>query len=209
MSSVLVIRKESDQVALEERKAKRTEQVFEFKVQLRGVKPPIWRRIQVPESYSFWDLHCAIQDAMGWMDSHLHQFEVLGPDRRRKELIGIPDPDGWRSVRAGWSTKVRRFMRKAGDSAEYLYDFGDGWEHTVRLQKVLPRDPDATYPRCVAGRRACPPEDCGGIWGYQDIVAGESECQEKYEDFDPESFHPSDVIFDDPKVRLEWRERWM
>jgi hypothetical protein len=183
----------------------RFDQVAQLKVQLKGIRPPIWRRIQVPDSCSFWDLHCALQDAMSWADSHLHAFEVVDPRTHAHDRIGIPDPEGWGlPVKAGWSQKVRRYLNTEGAKALYLYDFGDGWEHVVTLEKVLPRDKQETYPRCMAGRRACPPEDCGGVWGYSEIVSGTSEYPEEYADYDPEHFDPADVFFEDPKERLRW-----
>lgn len=186
----------------------RFSEVLEFKVQLRGIRPPVWRRIQMPATCTFWDLHCAIQDAMGWEDSHLHEFEVVHPQTGNTEVIGVPEPEAWRPVKAGWSQKVRKYLGAPGSRASYLYDFGDEWDHSVTLQKVLPKDREAAYPRCVAGKRACPPEDCGGVWGYWEILSGLSEFQEEYADFDPEAFHPRDVIFDDPTARREWMERW-
>ena len=183
--------------------------LLEFRVELRGIKPPIWRRIQVPGSYTFWELHCAIQDAMGWLDSHLHAFVVKGRNTGIEEWIGLPDPESMHPTKAGWDEEVRKFLVEPGDSADYLYDFGDGWEHKVTLQKVSSRDREATYPRCVAGKRACPPEDCGGVWGYRDIVSGDADVQEAYPDYDPEAFDLNDVIFEDPTERLKYVEDWI
>lgn len=183
--------------------------VLEFRVELRKIKPPIWRRIQVPGSYTFWELHSAIQDAMGWLDSHLHAFVVKAPNTGIEEWIGLPDPESLQPTKAGWDEKVLKFLVEPGNSADYLYDFGDGWEHKVTLQKVLPRDREATYPRCVAGKRACPPEDCGGVWGYRDLVSGDADDREAYPDYDPEAFDVNDVIFEDPKERLEYVEDWL
>lgn len=180
--------------------------VLQFRVDLRGVRPPIWRRIQLREACTFWELHCAIQDAMGWLDMHLHQFEVVHPRTGLETVIGLPDRESWVAMKAGWSTRVSTYMKHPGDAVDYLYDFGDGWEHTVKLEKVLPADRAGPYPRCVAGRRACPPEDCGGVWGYGEIVGGLSEFQEEYEGWDPEAFDPKKVIFEDPVVRRRWRE---
>ena len=94
--------------------------------------------------------------------------------------------------------------------ADYTYDFGDNWEHTVELEEILPRDKDVEYPRCIAGERACPPEDCGGIWGYEDLLQIISDPEhEEYEamlewiggEFDPEHFDAKEVVFDDPEER--------
>jgi len=83
-------------------------------------------------------------------------------------------------------------------TAEYTYDFGDGWEHKVVLEKILPVEKDTEYPRCIAGKRVCPPEDCGSYPGYEEICRGTHEFQEEFGDFDPEHFDKSDVIFYDP-----------
>ena len=85
--------------------------------------------------------------------------------------------------------------------ADYLYDFGDGWEHVVKLKRVGSRENKVSYPRCVDGERACPSEDCGGVPGYEEICLGESEFQEEYEDYDPEHFDVREVRFDDPDKR--------
>ncbi len=148
-------------------------QVYQFKVTLKGVRPPIWRRIRVPETYTFWELHVAIQDAMGWLDYHLHAFHGQDPTTGREEEIGIPDDDGeaWDpQVIPGWERRIAPFFTPGNPRMEYVYDFGDDWQHEIKLEKILPSQEDVTYPRCVAGKRACPPEDCGGVWGYGELL---------------------------------------
>lgn len=182
----------------------RQKQIYQFKITLKGTKPPVWRRIQVPSDYSFWDLHVAIQDAMGWTDIHLHHF-LFGSYRAPLAFIGIPD-DEWATAREtlpGWHTKIRRWFQEEGASALYEYDFGDGWEHKVVLEKILSIGAGEEYPKCVAGRRACPPEDCGGVWGYGEICKGTSPWQEEHADFDPDDFSVNEVCFDDPAERLK------
>lgn len=185
-------------------------QVYQFKFTLDEISPPIWRRIQVPETYSFWDLHVAIQDAMGWADSHLHQFEMINPKTGREVEFGIPDEEWGDEALAGWDVKIADYFTVKNNTARYVYDFGDNWEHTVKLEKILPRDQKLEYPTCVEGERACPPEDCGGIPGYEDLLMIISDPDDKeYEDtiewlgddFDPEYFDPLDVFFDDPEER--------
>jgi len=189
-------------------------QVYQFKITLKRIRPPIWRRILVPETYTFWDLHVAIQDAMGWLDCHLHQFEVVNPETAAKEEIGIPDEDfiGDPEVLPGWKRKIARYFSPDNPKADYIYDFGDGWEHEIRFEGILPREKGVNYPACVAGKRACPPEDCGGIWGYQDFLEAvtnrfHKEHKEMLEwaggKLDPEQFDINDVHFDDPKKRLK------
>ncbi len=187
--------------------------VLQFKVALDGIRPPIWRRIQVPCDYSFWDLHVAIQDAMGWLDCHLHLFELRNPENRKRVRIGIPDDDGLLDFRivAGWEVAPAAFLTLAKRRAKYEYDFGDGWTHTVTLEKIFPREKGVDYPRCVAGKRACPPEDCGGVPGYERVlksVAHPSGADPELLEwlggsFDPEKFDPKRVSFDDPLER--WR----
>jgi hypothetical protein len=189
--------------------------ILQIKVTLRGIRPPIWRRLQVPASYSFWDLHVAIQDAMGWLDYHLHEFRVVPGLRRRSLHIGIPDDENWpggRPILPGWEIPVSRYLSAKGAQANYAYDFGDGWKHTVVVEDVLPRVSGAIYPRCVAGRRKCPPEDVGGVWGYERFLAALADpADEEHESYltwvggsyDPKDFDADSIRFDDPEKR--WR----
>ena len=191
---------------------KKFERVFQFKVTLKGVKPAVWRRIQVPESYTFWDLHVAIQDVFGWDDYHLHEFELMNPESGEIAAIGIPEGMGLfeREILAGWKQRISAWFSKDYRSALYTYDFGDEWEHIVKLEKILAREAKKKYPVCVAGKRACPPEDCGGVWGYGDFLKVlKDPDNEEYEDmlnwvggkFDPEHFDPQKVRFTDPVRR--------
>jgi len=191
---------------------KKFERVFQFKVTLKGVKPAVWRRIQVPESYTFWDLHVAIQDVFGWDDYHLHEFELMNPESGEIAAIGIPEGMGLfeREILAGWKQRISAWFSKDYRSALYTYDFGDEWEHIVKLEKILPREAKRKYPVCVDGKRACPPEDCGGVWGYGDFLKVlKDPDNEEYEDmlnwvggkFDPEHFDPQKVRFTDPVRR--------
>jgi PHD/YefM family antitoxin component YafN of YafNO toxin-antitoxin module len=190
--------------------------VYQFKIVIEGIRPPIWRRIQVPATYTFWDLHVAIQDAMGWLDYHLHDFSVRDAKSGKMRVIGTPREEGFLDddpILIGWVEPIRKFFPKAEIDAHYRYDFGDNWQHTVRLEKILPRDRKVAYPACLAGKRACPPEDCGGVWGYQEILeiladpdAGVHLEQRDWirEDFDPEHFDAAAVYFHDPRKR--WAE---
>ncbi len=189
---------------------KNFEYVYQFKITLKGIKPPIWRRIQVPETYSFWDLHVAIQDAMGWTDTHLHVFEIRDPETGTITEIGIPDDDfEFEKILPGWKQKISDWF-PIQNIANYIYDFGDGWQHEVKLEMVLPRNKDIKYPVCLAGKRACPPEDCGGVWGYSELLkAIKDPSHKRHEEllewvggfFDPEHFNPEEVVFDDPVKR--------
>lgn len=184
--------------------------IYQFKITLKGSKPKIWRRIQVPEKYSFWDLHVAIQDAMGWEDYHLHQFEMINPKTGEKVLIGILDEEGFADTIPEKTAKIAKYFLSSKDKASYEYDFGDGWEHEVILEKILPAIAGTQYPQCIEGKLACPPEDCGGVWGYEhllEIMANpqHEEYAERMEwlgdNFNPVNFDPKLVKFDDPKER--------
>jgi len=194
------------------------DQVYQFKIALKGAKPPIWRRIQVPETYTFWDLHVAIQDAMGWRDYHLHEFEMTDPSTGSEVSIGSPDEEFGRGILPEQKQKINRYFSMDNRSAEYLYDFGDSWEHKIQLEKILPREKGVTYPVCIKGKRACPPEDCRGIWGYEDLLEilrdpDHEEHEEMLEwlsedlwfdgAFDPEHFDTTEVRFSDPDKRLK------
>jgi hypothetical protein len=189
--------------------------VYEFKLRLLEVFPPIWRSVQVPEAYSFWDLHVALQDAMGWLDYHLHLFRVTKPDTGEAVQIGIPDDDAFEGdepILPGWEIPIAHYFPGPGVAARYEYDFGDGWEHELTIEAILPRQPGQKYPQCVGGARACPPEDCGGVGGYEDLLTVlRTPTHEEYESilqwiggrFDPEEFDPKRVRFDDPARRYE------
>jgi hypothetical protein len=187
---------------------------YQFKVSLKHIKPKIWRRIEVPAGYSFWDLHVAIQDSMGWLDCHLHAFRIRNEVTGEIDEIGIPDEEGLYDdgMIAGWEMPITIYFTKRGVRAHYLYDFGDGWEHEIVLEKISERLPKTKYPRCLGGARACPPEDCGGIGGYGDLLKIISDpYHEEYESmmewlgggYDPEAFDPSSVHFDRPRKRWE------
>ena len=164
---------------------------YQLKISLKGAKPPIWRRLLIADSVSLPKLHQAIQIAMGWTDSHLHQFIVDG------EFYGRPDPDfDDMEMEDERHYKLSQFLQKEKDWILYEYDFGDSWEHKITLEKILPFDPKAVLPKCIKGKGACPPEDVGGIWGYYgflDALADPSHPEhEDYKewigcDFDPQS----------------------
>lgn len=135
---------------------------YQVKVTLLGTRPPVWRRLVLPGQWHLGLVHAALQVAMGWTDSHLHEFEVGG---RR---IGVPDDEGWgRPTERETTVRLGEVVRGVGDRVDYEYDFGDGWRHRVVVEAELPHAGEA---RCLAGRRACPPEDCGGPWGYEELL---------------------------------------
>lgn len=140
------------------------ERIFQIKITLKGVsKPPVWRRVLVPGGIRLHRFHETIQAAMGWLDYHMHVFSAEAGE------YGLADPDlGHRDERR---ISLARILEEPGDRLIYTYDFGDDWDHEVLLEQVHRAEPDALYPRCVAGKGACPPEDCGGAWGYMDLRA--------------------------------------
>jgi hypothetical protein len=195
-------------------KPARPAHVLQFLVALTETDPLVWRRIQVPDHYTFWDLHVAIQDAMGWHDSHLHEFVLHRSRTGREELIGLPDPDfpNQRPVRAGWKVRVAEYMSEEAPVALYLYDFGDDWRHTVTYEGSQPAERGRKYPVCLAGAQACPPEDVGGTPGFCAFLEaiGDANHPEHAEyltwvggRYDPEAFDPSAVRFADPRERLK------
>jgi len=113
---------------------KKYNQVYQFKITLKGIKPPIWRRIQVPETYTFWDLHVAIQDAMGWIDYHLHEFELENPSTGLTVNIGSPNEDFGEEVLPDGGQKIADYFSMENRAADYVYDFGDNWEHKIQLK---------------------------------------------------------------------------
>lgn len=183
---------------------------LEFRVELLGIRPAIWRRIRVPFQSTFWDLHVAIQDSMGWTDSHLHCFRVVDPETREELEFGIPDDDDEGEILPGWSEFVCEFVDLGSRPiALYEYDFGDGWLHALILEDMGEADP-GSLPACLDGSRRCPPEDVGGIPGYEDFVEAMADpAHPQHEElsewigeaFDPEDFDPARVRFRDPR---EW-----
>lgn len=166
-----------------------SQQVFELKVILRNSNPPIWRRLQVPGDSTLGDLHRVIQIAMGWEDSHLHEFDLAGKT--------FSTPRDGSANRNESAFKLNALLKRAGMRLQYLYDFGDNWLHDIVVERIFPVEADAQYPRCVAGERAGPPEDCGGVWGYDELLeALRDPTHEDHEDFkelvgsdfDPEAF---------------------
>jgi hypothetical protein len=174
----------------------KTNRIFQLKVTLRDTKPPIWRRLEVDAEISLFRLHDVLQAAMGWTDSHLHQFEA------RKVLYGLPDPEFDFPRKDERTTRLGAVLQLPKDRMIYEYDFGDGWLHDVVLEKVLDPNPDTRYPICTDGRRATPPEDCGGIGGFYNLleIVGNPSHPERPEmiewigaEFDAEAFDIEEI----------------
>lgn len=185
-----------------------------IEVELEGVTPKVWRRLELPVGANFWELHVAIQDSMGWGDRHLHVFVVAEPFLGVNYRIGVPDDMRDPADFPGWATQVLNWLRTDDEDTEisYLYDFGDDWMHRLRVHLVPCLELDE-LPRCIDGGGVCPPEDCGGPPGYADLVAATTDPKHpRHEslrewvgpDFDPwKAFVPADVRFSDPDDRWE------
>jgi pRiA4b ORF-3-like protein len=167
-------------------------QIYQLRVTLADVAPPVWRRVQLPGAYTLDRVHRVIQHAMGWMDLHLHSFEIDGVQ------YGEPDPEGELMLRDELEVRLDAVAAK-GTRFLYTYDFGDWWEHDVVVEDVVTAEPDERYPVCVAGERACPPEDVGGGFGYAELLAAlRDPTHPQHEQmrglvrfgFDPEDFEP-------------------
>jgi hypothetical protein len=149
----------------------REQTILQVKIKLLGVsKPPVWRRLLVPAEIRLDHLHAVIQVAMGWSDYHMHVFSTDAGE------YGVLDPElGFLDERR---TTLSRLLSEPGDRIRYTYDFGDDWEHEIMLEKVIGADPEQRYPTCVTGKGACPPEDCGSVWGYarlREVLADPSD----------------------------------
>ncbi len=194
--------------------SKKFDHVLQLKISLENTKPLVWRKIQIPCTYTFWDLHVAIQDVMGWMDSHLHQFEVADPLTGERLFLGVPHEDDIdpESTIPEWEVPVASYLTLAHRSLSYEYDFGDGWVHKVTLESIEKRDKKKTYPLCTGGHRACPPEDSGGPHIFGDTLellengkpAEKRAAREELGPyFDPDHFDSSEVTFGDPDERFK------
>ncbi len=181
--------------------------IYQFKVTLRGIRPPTWRRFQVYDDLTFYQFHRVIQEVMDWYDSHLHTFDFNGWQITDADTL----EEGWSDGEDEREVTLKKYFKAEGDKCRYEYDFGDSWEHDLLLEKILPIEPGVFYPRCLKGKRACPPEDCGGIWGYEELLEAladpENPERENYlewlgDEFDPEEF---DLEAINDSLEAEWR----
>lgn len=167
--------------------------VYQLKVTLRDIRPPIWRRIQVQSNTNLYRLHEILQVVMDWTNSHLHEFDIFGESYGDPEVL-----EG--EVLDERSAILGRLITGEKEKFHYLYDFGDSWEHEIIVEKILPVEEGTRYPVCVAGKRACPPEDCGGAPGYGELleILGDPSHPEHEDRFD---WLPGD--FDSEKFDIE------
>jgi hypothetical protein len=171
-------------------------QIYELKVELLDVEPSIWRRLLVTGGITLGQLHEVIQKAMGWSNSHLHQF-VVGAHRYSDPQFELQES------RNEYRYQLSKLAPRVTNTIAYQYDFGDGWEHQIRVERIVADD--ERYPGkpvCLEGARRCPPEDCGGPWGYQDFLEAIADKEhEEHEEmlewiggsFDPEYFDLDEV----------------
>ena len=190
-----------------------SERLYQFKITLLESQPPIWRRIQVKDS-TLDKLHERIQTAMGWTNSHLHQFEIDGERYGDPELLD----DGFEDFECVDSTvtMISQIVPKDGKRFRFLYeyDFGDGWEHEILFEGCLTTEKGGRYPLCVEGERNCPPEDVGGVWGYAEFVeAINNPKHEQHDDFvewagefDPEEFDAGETTKVMRRGLPDWRQ---
>ncbi len=165
--------------------------IYQLRISLVGVQPPIWRRVLVEGDLPLDQLSGIVQVAMGWYGGHLYSFEIDGmayTDAGSARELGDREAKGHR---------LSELLGSKGDGFLYTYDFGDNWEHEIVVEAILEPEPDAHYPICVEGQRACPPEDVGGVWGYEEFLEAiqdpkHPEHEEMMEwagdEFDPEEF---------------------
>lgn len=195
--------------SLEPGTAKSAAPIYQLKIVLLGPKPPIWRTLQVPGNANLGWLHAVLQTALGWTNSHLHHFltadaRYADPRLQEEQFLGEePDRDENKAT-------LLRVAPESGAQFGYEYDFGDSWEHEITVEKILP-PPAASAAVCVSGARACPPEDCGGVWGYAELLKAlknpkhpeHKNMKEWLDDgFDPDAFDKMKVNF--WLGRLKW-----
>jgi hypothetical protein len=175
------------------------ETIYRLKITLDGSQPPVWRQVEVPADVTLDVLHVIVQFAMGWEDYHLHEF-IVGEDH-----YGEPDPEYemfGQSMKDEVDVTLKEVAPKEGSKVTYIYDFGDGWKHTILVEKILPADPSVEYPICTGGQYACPPEDCGGIGGYAALLEALADPEHPEhdelsewvgEELDPEAFDLDEI----------------
>jgi len=180
--------------------------VFQFRLSLDGIEPPIWRRILVPGDFTLAQFHRVIQPVMEWEDYHLHQFDIAG------RVYGIPDPDGEHQFIDDRTVRLRDLNLSRRNRIDYTYDFGDDWLHALKLEEVSQGDSDDIRALCIGGERNAPPEDVGGIFAYQEFLEILSDPNHEQHrdikdwigDFDPEYFSVEEA---NKRLRKSFRRR--
>ena len=209
MNADKTLRKTTSHRGHKEHRGGHADAIYELRVALPYIVPTIWRRLEVPGAMTFYDLHDAIQTAMGWEDDHLWAFYVgkteVSPASEQLEFPGVP------RAQPADGTTLDQMLAGQGVKFRYVYDMGDDWLHEIKVEKVFTPEHGVTYPRCTGGARACPPEDCGGFPGYQNFLKAvknpkHPEHEESLEwiggEWDPEAFDMDAV-----NARLQPRKR--
>lgn len=194
-----------------------TSTVHQLKVTLRGVRPPVWRRIVVDSDTPLSELADLLEAAMGWLGGHLHAFAASDI------TYEAPDPDGdtaWgRRTVDERTVTLGEVLDEPKAKLRWGYDFGDNWQHDIVVEKIGPTEAGFDAPVCVAGRRACPPEDCGGTWGYADLLAAPADPDHADHEelaewappgFDPDVLDPAEATdaMRTPRPRGDWDGEW-
>ena len=177
-----------------------TKKTYQIQISLNNYRPKIWRRLLISSDLLLSDFHKIIQTSMGWTNSHLHQFIK----NRTFYSARLYDDDLWDDMDNVDYKKIKisDLLKKEKEKIIYEYDFGDGWNHDIILEKILPHDHKLNHPVCLKGKMNCPPEDCGGVWGYSDMLEilkqpDHDEYESSMEwlggEFDPEYFNMNEV----------------
>lgn len=182
--------------------------VYQLKITLNGTKPPVWRRVVVDSSITLGELHSVIQAAFGWWNAHLHEFEI----NRKYYGTVLPDMDFGQPPIDEHATRLDTVVSE-GSGFWYTYDFGDDWRHKIVVEKVVPADDSMSLPDCIGGKRACPPEDCGGVGGFQDMLDAISfgfDVSPGFREGSTVSFDPEDADLEGFAARLAMvSEPWL
>lgn len=174
-------------------------EIATIRIELRWTDPVIWREVEVPTSLTLKRLHDVIQVVMGWCDYHLWEFTVA----KRRYGLSMDEDWGTEPRFEAAKTRLRDVLSPRKTSMDYIYDFGDSWEHKLTVTNIRQGDPGLSYPRLTGGEYSAPPEDCGGVPGYYDILdvladpnhPDHAERQKEYEGFDPDAFDETPVKF--------------
>lgn len=178
------------------------EKIYQIKVTLKGLKPPIWRRIQVGDNIMLSQLHEILQIVMDWDDCHLHEFNIQGV------IYGVPADDYVYNCEDDSSLQLNKVLPAEGNKFTYRYDFGDNWTHELLVEKIIPPQEEVYYPRCIKGRRSSPPEDVGGTIGYKHFLEAiqdpENDEHENYLDWIGGEFNPEFFDLESVNTILEF-----
>ncbi|WP_199246763.1 plasmid pRiA4b ORF-3 family protein [[Phormidium] sp. ETS-05] len=178
--------------------------IYHIKVIIKDTEPAIWRTIQVPSHVTLYKMHRILQLVMGWQNSHLHEFVIDG------KSYGESHPEYGLEMKTERRARLDELVPHQNGVFFYDYNLDDGWRHVLLVEKVLEREPGVHYPRCVAGERACPPEDCGGTRGYKELLEIVNNPEDaEYEEtmawlggsFDPKAFDVEGVNQQLKKIR--------